>query len=298
MGVINSAKLNALRAGFTSLYDAALGQAAVDYSKVAMVVNSTSREQHYGWLGQFPRLREWIGDRVINKLKEHSFTIQNRKFESTIGVARDDVEDDNLGVYSPLFQQLGDDAARHPDELVFALLKSGFTTPCYDGQYFFDTDHPVLDENGNTVSASNTGGGSGAAWFLLDTNKPIKALIFQKRRDYAFTAKDNPDDSNVFMKDEFLYGVDARVNAGFGLWQLAYGSKQTLDATSYAAARTSIMSRKGDHGKPLALKPNLLVVGPSNEKAALELIKAERNSAGASNIYQGTAEVLVVPYLD
>jgi phage major head subunit gpT-like protein len=296
--IIKSATLSTLLAGFTSLYSAAMSAAVVNYEKVAMVVPSTSRDQKYGWLGQIPRFREWLGDRVINNLKEHGYAITNKTFETTIGVKRDDIEDDNIGQYSPLFQALGDEAAKHPDELVFELLKSGFATKCYDGQFFFDSDHPVIDENGVEQSVSNTGGGSGNAWFLLDTSKPIKPLIFQKRRDYALTAKDDPSDDNVFHQNEFLYGVDARVAVGFGLWQLAYGSKQTLDATSYAAGRTNITSRKADGGKRLALTPNLLVVGPSNEKAALEIVKAERNAAGATNVWQGTAEVLVVSWLD
>ena len=33
----------------------------------------------YGWLGSFPRLREWIGDRVIRNLSVHDWRIKNRK---------------------------------------------------------------------------------------------------------------------------------------------------------------------------------------------------------------------------
>lgn len=296
--IIKSATLKTLFAGFTSLYYAALTAVEPSYEKVAMIVPSTSSEQKYGWLGQFPRFREWVGDRVIANLKEYGYAISNKTFESTIAVKREDIEDDQIGQYSPLFQQLGNDSGNHPDELVFALLKSGFATKCYDGQFFFDSDHPVIDENGVEQSVSNTGGGSGNAWFLLDVSKPIKPIIFQKRRDYALTAKDDVNDDNVFHQNEFVYGVDARVNVGFGLWQLAYGSKQTLDATAYEAARTSILSRTGDGGKKLALNPNLLVVGPSNEGKARRLVKAEKDSNGADNVWYGTAEVLVVPWLD
>jgi phage major head subunit gpT-like protein len=58
------------------------------------------------------------------------------------------------------------------------------------------------------------------------------------------------------------------------------------------------MSRKGDKGKRLALTPNLLVVGPSNEAAARALLLAQKDAAGADNINYGTAELLVTPYLD
>jgi phage major head subunit gpT-like protein len=62
------------------------------------------------------------------------------------------------------------------------------------------------------------------AWFLLDTKKPVKPFIFQRRKPAVFVSKDQPDDEGVFMKREYLFGVDSRDNAGYGLWQLAYGS--------------------------------------------------------------------------
>ncbi len=66
-------------------------------------------------------------------------------------------------------------------------------------------------------------------WFLLDTTKPVKPLIFQQRQKPQFVAKDNINDDNVFFNKEFIYGVDSRDNAGYGLWQLAYGSNGTQD---------------------------------------------------------------------
>lgn len=296
--IINSSTLNALRAGFTALFVNALNVTEATYEKFCMVMTSGASEEKYGWLGQFPRMREWLGDRVINNLKEHGYSIKNKTFENTIAVKREHIEDDILGQYAPLFQTLGDEAARLPEELVYDLLRNGFSNVCYDGQYFFDTDHPVIDENGVEQSVSNTGGGSGNAWFLLDVSRPIKPLIYQKRRDPELVAKDNPEDQHVFEKNEFVYGVDLRSAAGYGLWQLAYGSKQTLNATNYDTARQNIMSRKGDKGKRLALTPNLLIVGPSNESAAKALISAQKNAAGADNIYYGTATLIVSPYLD
>ena len=43
----------------------------------------------------------------------------------------------------------------HPDELIFNLLKNGFTSPCFDGQNFFDTDHPVIGEDGVTTATGS-----------------------------------------------------------------------------------------------------------------------------------------------
>jgi phage major head subunit gpT-like protein len=53
----------------------------------------------------------------------------------------------------------------------------------------------------------------------------------------------------------------------------------------------------GEDGEPLGVDPRLLIVPPQLEKEALEIVAAERNSSGATNVLRGTAEVLVVPEL-
>ncbi|MCY9771153.1 Mu-like prophage major head subunit gpT family protein, partial [Paenibacillus alvei] len=69
------------------------------------------------------------------------------------------------------------------------------------------------------------------AWFLLCTTKPLKPLIYQNRKEAKFVAMDRDTDENVFMRKQFLYGVDGRSNAGFGFWQMAYGSTGEVDDT-------------------------------------------------------------------
>jgi hypothetical protein len=88
-----------------------------------------ARDETYAWLGNLPTMREWIGPRVAGNLLAYGFTIANRKFESTVSVAREDIEDDRLGTFKPAFAEMGSMARRHPDELVFGLLKNGFNSP-------------------------------------------------------------------------------------------------------------------------------------------------------------------------
>ena len=295
--IINQSNLGRLFTGYSAAFQRGLGQADPQWNRVATRVPSTTREEKYAWLGQTPNLREWIGDRVIKSIEAHDYSIKNKSWESTIEVGRDDIEDDTYGVYSPLFEEMGRSTAAHPNQLVFSLLGQGFATACYDGQYFFDTDHPVLDEDGKVTSVSNTGGGSGDAWFLIDDSRALKPILYQVRKDYNFVRQDREEDENVFMRKSFRYSVDGRSNVGFGFWQFAYGSKQTLDKTSYKAARTALMGMKGDYGRPLGLRPRLLVVPPALEEAGLELLNAERDAAGATNVYRGTAELLVCEWL-
>jgi len=295
--IINSTSLDALRVGFHTAFKRGFDLAPSQYKRIATVVPSSTKENKYGWLGKIPNMRQWIGPRVIHGIAEHDYAIKNLPFELTIGVDRDDIEDDNIGVYDPMFQEMGEGAGAHPDIQVFEALAAGFATACYDGQNYFDTDHPVLDADGAVTTVANTDGGSGAAWFLLDTSRALKPVIYQERKKPQFVAKDKPTDDRVFDQKEFVYGVDGRSNVGYGFWQMSWGSKQTLNKANYAAAREALMGMKGDHGRPLGIKPNLLVVPPSLEGAALEILNAERDAAGATNVYKGTAELLVVPWL-
>ena len=99
------------------------------------------------------------------------------------------------------------------------------------------------------------------------------------------------------MRKEFLYGVDGRMNVGYGFHQMAYGSKATLDGTSFNAAFAAMMGQKKKSGQPLGIKPNLLVVGAANRAAALEVVKAERKADGATNINRDAVDVLVTEWL-
>lgn len=296
--IINAAALSALFQGFKTIFNKAFEGAPSDWDKVAMLVPSSTSQEVYAWLGSTSTMREWIGDRVIQQLKSHNFTIRNKTYESTVGVPREAIEDDQTGVYSPMIADLGEQARMHPDQLIFALLAAGFTGLCYDGQYYFDTDHPVHNPTtGTDDSVSNYQAGTGNAWYLLDTTRAIKPLIYQRRAPYKFISKDKETDTNVFMRREYVYGVDGRCNVGYGLWQMAYASKAALTADNYATARAAMMGRKGDNGKPLGVRPNLLVCDPSNEAAAKLILEAEYLSGGGSNTYRNTAKLLVTPWL-
>lgn len=298
--IVNLANLEAMFNGYNTLFSTAFAGAQSYASTIAMTVPSSARQETYGWMGAFPGLREWIGSRIIKNLSLHSYTLKNLPFEVTISVPRDDIEDDTYGLFSPMFSELGRRAKTHPDELLFGLMKAGFSTACYDGQLFFDTDHPVRTPgtDNDFSSVANTDGGSGAAWFLFDTSRVIKPFIWQMRRDYQLVRKDQITDDNVFYNKEFVYGIDCRCNVGVALWQLAWGSKQTLDAAYYKAARAAMMAFKDDEGKPLGIKPTTLICGPSNEQAALKLLNSEYGSGGESNEWKGTASLIVTPYLD
>lgn len=296
--IVNQANLRTLFIGFNTAFKSGLdSQAASQYGRITTTVPAATKEQEYGWLGKLPNVREWIGNRVVHSISQSGYSIKEKPFELTISVSKDDIETDNLGIYGPMFTEMGQSSGAHYDQLAWSLFAAGFGTACYDKQYFFDTDHPVLDANGNVTSVANTDGGSGTPWFLVDDSRFLKPIILQKRKAFNLVRKDQETDDNVFDKAEYVYGVDARHNVGFGFWQFAWGSKQTLNKANYKVAREAMSGMKGDFGRPLGIKPRLLIVPPSLEGQALEIINAERDAAGATNVYKGTAELLVCPWL-
>lgn len=295
--IVNQANLHGLTVGYSTAFNKSFDTTQSNYQKVATVVPSTTGEQDYKWLGQMPGMREWIGEREVQALAAYDYLIKNKKFEMTIGVPRDDIEDDKYGVYTPLFSNMGEAAALHPDELVFGAMMSGFNEKCYDGLSFFNTAHkvgdatysnrsnkklsresymegrssimsikgdkgkslklvpdllvvpPALEETARLILEADQIDGTtnvlkGTAklhvepalaehpeyWFLLCTNRFLKPFIYQLRKKIKFTSLTRDTDENVFMLDEYLYGADGRSNAGYGFWQMAYGSTGEVEA--------------------------------------------------------------------
>lgn len=302
MALVTPAILQSLFTAFKLEFEAGKSEAKPQFKKIATVIKSTTASNTYGWLGKFPSLKKWVGDRNVQNMKAHAYTITNDDYEATAGVDRNDIEDDNLGVYSPIFKEMGSSAEIHPDEMCFPLLAAGFTTPCYDGQYFFDTDHPVTanaDGTGVVESVSNMVedvGYTGEAWYVLDTSKALKPLIFQERKKPALIAMTKIDDEAVFTRKQYRFGVDCRDAAGFGFWQLAFGNKRDLTADTLWDSIQQVRSFKADGGRKLGVRPTLLVVPASMEKQATRLLERELD-ADSSNELKGRVELLVADYL-
>ena len=301
---INNANLRTLFVAFNAAFRAGLGQAASQYGQIATTVPSTTAAEEYGWLGQLPGLREWLGDRVVHAIGNHGYTIKNKPFELTVGVPRTAIEDDQYGVYTPLMQEMGRAVEAHPDQLVFGLLKEGRTALCYDRQPFFSATHKVLNDKGKEVNVSNVSddAGSGLSWYVLETRRALKPLIFQNRKSPNFVAITSETDDDVFKRAQYVYGVDARRNAGFGFWQLAHASNKPLTADNLKAVITAMETQTGDHGRPLGISPNLLVVPKALRFTANKLLTAELlpNAAGTateSNDLRGALDLLVADWL-
>jgi phage major head subunit gpT-like protein len=281
---------------------------AVDsvYTEFSSETNSTGAAEVYPRLDLISGLREWIGDRVVQQLGLHTFSITNRLFEETISVLRTDIEDDKYGFLGQAAQQLGQNAGELPDLLAAQLLIAGNTIPCYDGQNFFDPSHPQYDKYGNATTVANyfpgSGGNIGPAWYLFDTRKVIKPMIHQKRRPFEIIPKFSMTDPSVFFNKEFVWGVDGRMNMGFGIWDLAAMSTLPLTAANFNIVRTAMMSHHKPNGAPLNIKPTIWV-GPSTlYGTAKKLFEGEYDldstNVIASNPWKGACRVVENTWLN
>lgn len=295
--IINDSNLAGLYTGFKTLFNKAFDGVSPAWNQLATAVPSSTTQNAYPWLSDLPGMKEIVGEPEIGNLKQHDYSIKNKRFGDFIEVEREILEDDQYGVYSPRFSMLGDEAARFPDKLVFQTLLAGFSSKGYDGVNYFGT-HKIAGENW-----SNNGGGSSAAWFLLDTSKFIKPLIYQTRRKPQIYRLDELNQKDAVLNGKFIYGVDMRCNAGYSLHQLAYGSKEALTAAAFDTAFQRLMTVKMQNGDPAGVMPTLLIVGGSNRKAALNLLNAEMVSDNAtsavavSNVNRGVVNLLITPYL-
>ena len=300
MAALTQVQIDALKTTLIARWNAGLKLSPDDWKKIAKLVKSNGKSNTYEWLSQFPAFREWVGSRLHKLFKETAYTVVNRKFESTVDVQRTDIEDDNIGQYGTLAESAGQSATDLKNDLVFQALSAGFASVCYDGQYFFDTDHPVYpneDGSGVAASVSNMQAGAGAPWVLLCTKRAASPIYLQERMKAEFDSITSVQNGNVFDLDVYSFGGRWRGEAAYGFWQCAFGSKAALDAANFNAAYTAMMKFNGDGGRKLGIVPDTLVTGPDNMAAAEALLKAQQNAAGASNTNYNKVQLIVTPWM-
>ncbi|TBV12760.1 Mu-like prophage major head subunit gpT family protein [Stutzerimonas kirkiae] len=224
--LINKESIRAAFVAMKTLFNNAFTAAPTSWEKIAMKVPSSTGSNLYAWLSAFPKMRRWIGEKHVKSLKAFTYTVENEDWEATVEVDRNHIKDDQLGIYAPQAQMAGHSAKQLPDEIVYELVNGAFTNRCYDGQYFFDTDHPV---------------GNGSV-----SNKGTAALSI---------------------------------------------ASQAAARASYGAGRTAMRKFKDEDGRPLGIKPTILLVGPALEDIAKALLTNNNLEDGKPNPYKGTAEL-------
>src|SRR3972149_3803947 len=115
---------------------------------VSNLFNSDQASEDYPFLGQVPRMREWIGGRNAKGLRDNNLTIKNKHYEATLEIALTDLRRDKTPQIQARIGEFAGEGDAHWSTLVSDLIIAAPAAVCYDGEYYFDSDHPnIFDSN-------------------------------------------------------------------------------------------------------------------------------------------------------
>lgn len=143
-----------IRGTFQEAYDN--GEDPADILPFVTQVDSTKKEEDYAWLGAPPALREFIDSRVIKSISDYKYTIENKKYEGTLGIARETIEDDQLGAIGQRARELAFRSRVLLRKLFFERLITGETGLGYDSVAFFSAAHTSSQSNLIATGAGTT----------------------------------------------------------------------------------------------------------------------------------------------
>lgn len=138
---------------------------------VSILFDSDQESETYKWLGMVPALQEWLGGRQAKGFRDNGITIRNKKFEATIDILCDWIRRDKTKQIDVRIDELVVRAYEHWTKLLSTFIANGTGATsglCYDGQYFFDTDHSE-GESGTQLN------------LLADTQVPALDVVLETK---------------------------------------------------------------------------------------------------------------------
>lgn len=177
-----------LRNDFWEAYqDAQFAEEAAIINAVADVHEVAGDTLKFPFLGGGTAMERMLGDRRHTAPNVYSYTMQfGKEFECGDDFEVTAIQDDMTGQLRQHVRAYAREVwANRLYRLTLAALDGGATT-CYDGQFFFDTDHPyktlsgALATNGTNTSATDlSSDGLETAWtamasFLSDQGRPLR----------------------------------------------------------------------------------------------------------------------------
>ena len=211
----------------------------------SMLVTSDQESETYKWLGMAPAMREWVGGRVANGFRDNGITIVNKTFEATIEVLLDEIRRDKTGQVMVRVRELAGRTNAHWAKLLSTLIIAGEAAVCYDGQYFFDTDHAEGDSGtqSNDID-SNIGTTTAPTAAEMETSilKAVEAIIGFK------------DDQGEPMNEE---ATSFLVMVPVPFMSAAAAALKNPVITDGSGSRTNTITNLGGFSFELAVNPRL-----------------------------------------
>lgn len=115
--------------------------AAALYNRLCTRLTSDRDSENHKWLGSVPAMREWGTGRLAKGVGTYSYNVPNRKFELTLEVDRDEIDDDQTGQIRMRIAEMAQVAAQHKDLLLGEAIEAGSSGLAYDGLSFFNDSH-------------------------------------------------------------------------------------------------------------------------------------------------------------
>ncbi len=191
--------------------------------RISTTIPSNTRQVTYGWMARIPIMRKWVGSRSLNAISTHARTVTNEPFENTTVLERDDVEDDQFGIFNMNISFLAAQAKKWQDQRIAQFLRDAATVVGYDGKAVFATDHPV---NGGDVSGGVSGDQSNL--FLnkaltYDNYVTVRTAMMSYKGEDGQPLAVVPDtlvvppqregDAKLILEADFLSGIQANTTA-------------------------------------------------------------------------------------
>jgi phage major head subunit gpT-like protein len=217
-------------------------------SRVAMLIETDQESEEYAWLGMAPKVREWVGGRMPDKLRETSFSIKNKLFEASIEVSIDDFRRDKTGQVQIRINELANRVAEHWHQLLTSLI---IANPlCYDGQNFFDTDHSEGD-SGTQLNALAAAQVAALDCTLADPTVDEIVKVIAGVITYMMAYKDDKGEPLTWNAKSFLFMVPARLQA---VWRAAISTGLVIAG---AASRENVLLKWPGLSLDVVVNPRL-----------------------------------------
>lgn len=114
-------------------------------------LDSDQDSEEYGWLGMVPTMSQKLGEKKFSQIRDTEWAVRNIEYQGGIKLPKKHILYDKTGQIQVRIDELADRTSTHWWSLISQLIIDGESAACYDGQYFFDTDH----SEGNSGTQSN-----------------------------------------------------------------------------------------------------------------------------------------------
>jgi hypothetical protein len=225
-----------------------LGASWID--AVTNLFTSNQESETYRWLGMTPQMREWIGGRLAKGFSINGITIQNKLFEATLEILLDDMRRDKTGQIMARVRELATRANAHWAKLLTAILLGGTTSVCYDGAFFFDTNHVTDNPSAESNLLAPPMAGS------IPTAGEMEDAILSSVQSISGYVDDQGEPMNENAR-QFLIMV------GPQLFKVAAAALKNPIIIDGGTSRTNTIVTIGGYGFELAVNARLLSLGTS-----------------------------------